>query len=299
MNVATLILNWNRCADTLACIASLRAMTCSTAIVVVDNGSTDHSVATIREQCPDVIVIETGTNLGYAAGNNYGFDYIRMHTDADAILLLNNDTIADPEMLHHLVAEYEATNGEAVIGPEVRYADAPETIWCIGGTINWWRGYTTNIGIGTPAGSVYRGPTDVPFIVGCAMLIPVSALAKVKGFDPRYFMYWEEVDWCVRAQRAGYRMRVVPDAVLYHKVPIEDQRPSPRVLYYLTRNRLLLMRTHLPWYRQLLAIPWTLWGQIRTAMDLVSRRDWSRERALIYGIWDAARGRTGIRTNSW
>jgi GT2 family glycosyltransferase len=274
-------------------------MTCSTAIVVVDNGSTDHSASSIREQCPDVVVIETGANLGYAAGNNYGFDYIRMHTDADAILVLNNDTIADPEMLRHLVAEYEAANGKAIIGPEVRYADAPGTIWCIGGTINWWRGYTTNIGIGAPAGSAYPGPTDVPFIVGCAMLIPVSALAKVRGFDPRYFMYWEEVDWCVRAQRAGYRMRVVPDAVLYHKVPIDDERPSPRVLYYLTRNRLLLMRTHLPWHRQLLAIPWTLWGQIRTAMELVSKRDWSRERALMYGIWDAARGRTGIRTNSW
>ncbi len=296
--VITMILNWNRCADTLACVASVRAMTHPTEIVVIDNGSTDESVATIRAAYPDVTIFETGTNLGYAAGNNVGFDAIRRQTDSDAVLLLNNDTIATPEMLTHLIAEYEAMDSRAVIGPEVRYADEPRIIWCAGGTIDWRRGYTRNIGIGTEVGAPAPA-ADVPFIVGCAMLIPIAAIRRIGGFDPRYFMYWEEVDWCVRAQKAGYRTRVVPEAVLYHKVSRGDEQPSPRVLYYLTRNRLLLLRTHLPWYRQPLALSWTLWGLVRTGLDLLQRRDWRREQALMRGILDAALGKTGISRVVW
>ncbi|HEY8292708.1 MAG TPA: glycosyltransferase family 2 protein [Thermomicrobiales bacterium] len=299
VRVITIVLNWNRCADTLACLASVRAMTYSTEIVVIDNGSTDESVATIRAAYPDVTILETGMNLGYAAGNNVGFDYVRQQTNSDAILLLNNDTIAAPEMLTQLTAEYEAMEGKAVIGPEVRYADEPRIIWCAGGRIDWWRGYTTNIGIGMEAQEPAPPAADVPFVVGCAMLIPIVALQRIGGFDSRYFMYWEEVDWCIRAQKAGYRARVVPKAVLYHKVPRGDERPSPRVLYYLTRNRLVLLRTHLPWYRQPLALSWTLWGLMRTGLDLLQRRDWRREQALVRGILDAARGKTGISRVAW
>src|SRR4051812_19229689 len=94
LKVVTLILNWNGCADTLACIVSLQRMSYPTEIVVIDNGSTDNSVSTIRERHPGIVVVETGKNLGYAAGNNAGFDYIHAHMDADSILLLNNDTMA-------------------------------------------------------------------------------------------------------------------------------------------------------------------------------------------------------------
>lgn len=297
--VVTMILNWNRCADTLACLASVHAMKHPTEVIVIDNGSTDASVAAIRHAYPGVTILETGANLGYAAGNNAGFDHIRARPDVDAILVLNNDTIAEPEMLTQLVAEYEATRGEAVIGPQVRYADAPRTIWCAGGSIDWWRGYTTNIAIGTEAPQPAGSPVDVPFVVGCAMLIPITAIRRIGGFDPRYYMYWEEVDWCVRARKAGHHARIVPSAVLYHKVSRGDERPSPRVLYYLTRNRLLLLRTHLPWHRQPIALAWTLWGQLRTAINLSRARDWRRHRALMRGLWDGAVGRVGESRLIW
>jgi GT2 family glycosyltransferase len=94
-------------------------------------------------------------------------------------------------------------------------------------------------------------------------------------------------------------MRVVPAAVLYHKVSRSEEKPNPRVLYYLTRNRFLLLRAHLPWHRQLIALPWTLWGQLRTAINLVRMRDWQRQRALLWGIRDAALGRTGATQIVW
>jgi hypothetical protein len=299
VHIVTIILNWNRPADTLACIASVRAMEYPNEIVVIDNGSTDASVAEIHASYPDVTILENGANLGYAEGNNAGFDYVRARSGVDAVLVLNNDTIAEPDMLTHLVTEYEAMRGNAVIGPEVRYADTPQIVWCAGGMIDWWRGYTTNIGMGTETSGPERCPTDVPFVVGCAMLIPVAAIRRIGGFDPRYFMYWEEVDWCVRARKAGYRARIVPGAVLYHKVLRSDDRPSPRVLYYLTRNRLLLLRTHLPWYRQPVALCWTIWGQIRTTVNLVRAHDWQRQRALTWGIWDGATGRHGASHLVW
>jgi GT2 family glycosyltransferase len=131
------------------------------------------------------------------------------------------------------------------------------------------------------------------------MLIPIAALRQIGGFDPRFFIYWEETDWCVRAQRAGFRMRCVPAAVLYHKVPRHPLGPSPRVLYYMTRNRILFLRKNLPWYRQFLALPWTLWGLLRTALSLLCARDWSREHALGRGVLDAALRRTGMSRVAW
>ena len=109
--VVTLVLNTNRRDDTLACLASLRAMTYPTDIVVVDNVSSDGSVAAIRAAYPDVTILETGTKLGYTTGNNFGFEHIRSAMDADAVFVLNEDTLAEPDMLEHLVAEYEAMAG--------------------------------------------------------------------------------------------------------------------------------------------------------------------------------------------
>src|SRR5215469_12954857 len=108
LKVATLVLNTNRREDTLACLASLRAMTYPTEIVVVDNVSTDGSADAVRAAYPDVTVLETGTRLGYTTGNNFGFDYIRASMDVDAVFVLNEDTLAEPDMLAHLVAEFEA-----------------------------------------------------------------------------------------------------------------------------------------------------------------------------------------------
>lgn len=299
LKVVTLVLNTNRRDDTLACIASLRAMTYPTEIVVIDNVSADGSAEAIRAAYPDVTILETGTRLGYTTGNNFGFDHVLSTMDADAVFVLNEDTLAEPDMLERLVAEFEARGAKAVVGPEVRYADEPQLIWCAGGAIDWRRGYTVNLEIDTLTKGTDRPSFDAPFIVGCAMLIPIEALRTVGGFDPRYFIYWEEVDWCVRAQSAGYGMRIVPSAVLYHKVPRNPGGPTPRVLYYLTRNRLLFLRKHLPWYRQPLAISWTLWGLVRTGLDLLRRRDWRREQALVRGIYDAAFGRTGISRVAW
>lgn len=299
LKVVALILNMNRRDDTLACIASLRAMTYPAEIVVIDNVSTDGSVEAIQEAYPTVKILETGTRLGYSTGNNLGFDHLLSSMDADAVLVLNDDTLAEPDMLAGLVAEFGARGGNAVVGPEVRYADERQVIWCAGGAIDWRRGYTVNLAIDTPTKGTDQPAFDTSFIVGCAMLIPIEALRSVGGFDPRYFMYWEEVDWCVRARKVGYQMRIVPSAVLYHKVPRNPGGPTPRVLYYLTRNRLIFLRKHLPWYRQPLAISWTLWGLFRTGLDLLMRRDWRREQALIRGVCDAILGRTGMSRVAW
>ena len=83
--------------------------------------------------------------MGYTTGNNFGFAHIRSAIDADAVLVLNEDTLAEPDMLEHLVAEFEAHGATAVVGPEVRYADEPQLIWCAGGAIDWRRGYTVNL----------------------------------------------------------------------------------------------------------------------------------------------------------
>lgn len=134
--VFIIILNWNGKTDTLACLNSLQKITYSNQeVVVIDNGSSDDSVAQIKTLYPEVIILETGENLGYAEGNNVGIRYALEH-HAEFILLLNNDTIVAPDVLDQL-ANAALQNPEAgVFGATLFYMDKPDTVWFAGAQWN-------------------------------------------------------------------------------------------------------------------------------------------------------------------
>jgi GT2 family glycosyltransferase len=294
--VEIIVLNWNGREDTLACLDSLMRLEYpSFQVTVVDNGSTDGSPDAVRRAFPQVDVLETGANLGYAGGNNRGLERA-LARGAPYILLLNNDTTVVPDMLTHLVSALEAEPTVGVAGPTIYYADRPEVIWTAGGAIDWRRGDTRMIGLDEPDGGQFGTvPREVDFVSGCAMLLRREVPERVGLLDERFFLYYEEVEWCVRARRAGFRIIHVPQARVWHRIRPQAQAESPTVHYYMTRNRLLFLA--------LTGAGWGAWlstvaANIRTLLSWSLRPRWRHKgpqrRAMVRALADACRGRWGF-----
>jgi GT2 family glycosyltransferase len=293
--VAIIILNWNGCKDTLACLASLSRLdypACE--IVVVDNGSTDDSIPAIRATYPQVTLIETGENLGYVGGNNIGLEHARA-TGADYALLLNNDTEVAPDFLSLLIETAGADPAVGVVGPMIYYFDQPNVIWSAGGFIDWKEGTAWMIGLNEVDRDQFGHlPRQVDFVTGCALLIKMPLVEQVGMLDPRFFAYFEETEWCVRVTRAGYKIMHIPQARLWHKISADAREASPQVHYYMTRNRLLFLKLS-----QAGIISWlnTLFSYARTLLSWTLNPKWRYKaplrQAMLRAILDYQRQQFG------
>lgn len=250
-SVAIVVLTWNQCELTLDCLASLAALDYPSdwlQIVVVDNGSTDGTVQAIGSHFPDVSLLENDENLGYAGGNNVGIRYA-LAQGVDYVCVLNNDAVLAPDCVTMLVAEAERDKDIGIVGPKMYFSEPNDMIFAAGSRINWSNGTLLHRGIWQredETGPLYdHAVTDVDFIVGCCVLVRRQLLDTVGLLDTRYFLNFEDVDWCVRAWEAGYRVRYTPKAMLWHKVSASLGQASPRNTYYMTRNALLFFWTHL------------------------------------------------------
>ena len=244
--VSIVVLNWNGRDDTLACLASLQHLTYPNFRVhVVDNGSSDDSVSAIRRQHPEVDIVQTGANLGFAGGNNVG---IRRALEAGAVymLLLNNDTVVDPGLLEAFVAAAQRHPDAAAFSGKIYFFDHPRRVWYAGARWDSHRTSFLQIGEGIEdAGQAFSEGEETAYACGCAFFVSAKKLGEVGLLDEDFFLYFEETDWCYRARRRGYPSRFVPEARLWHKVSVSfGGERSPLALYFLTRNRLLWARRH-------------------------------------------------------
>ena len=237
--VAAVVLNWNNKDDTLACLRSLRQQEGADAhIIVVDNGSTDNSVSEITDHFPDLCVIETGANLGYAAGNNIGIsDAIK--GQFEYIFVINNDTVLDPSCMANLVTELRRCPHAGAAAPKSLFLDQPDLIYFAGGVIGS-DGGTIHVGIGVSDGPQYCQASDAEWLTGCAIMFRKEALRRVGLFEPKYFLLYEDADWSLRARKAGYVLRFAPKARLWHKTSSSFGATwSSAYMYYHTRNSFL------------------------------------------------------------
>jgi GT2 family glycosyltransferase len=293
--VLVVVLCYNGLALTLDCLDSLRHLDYEFVdILIVDNASGDDTPATVRARFPEVMVIETGANLGFAAGINVGLRYALEH-GYDYALLLNNDTEVAPDFLDRLVQAAEADPAIGAIGPMIYYHDPSDMIWSAGGVIDWRHGNSAMRGIGERDRGQYRAAVDVDFVSGCALLCKRAALERAGLLDERFFMYYEETEWCVRVTRAGFRVVHLPAAQIWHKIPLDARAEQPYVSYYMTRNRLLFLHatgaTALAWAHAMLL------QDLRTWVSLSLQRKWRARRsnrdAMVLAWSDFLRRRFG------
>jgi len=244
--VAIIVLNWNGKSDTLECLASLRRLDYTNhEIVAVDQDSSDGSCEAIAGAFPDITLICNDENLGFAGGNNVGIRYA-LDAGAEYIALLNNDTTVDPNFVRAFVDGAKAMPDFDIFGPKIVFHRDPNVIWAAGSVINWKLGICKQRGFGESDRGQYDSPTEVNALTGCAMMIHRKAFENVGLFDTRFYLYYEETDWCARAQRAGFRLLYVPGTVVRHKVSATVGAASPAIVFYMVRNNLLFIAKNAP-----------------------------------------------------
>ena len=221
-------------------------------VVVVDNGSTDKSVERVKEFTSSrVKLIENKKNLGFAGGNNVGLRWA-LKNGADWVMLLNNDTELAKKCLVRLIELGRKKRKAFILGPKIYFASGYEfhcerytkeergkVIWYAGGRIDWGNMIASHQGVDEIDRGQHDQIRETEFISGCAMMIKRKVLENIGLLDEKYFLYYEDADFCQRAKQAGFKMIFVPAAKVWHKNLGTGRTGSELQDYYLTRNRLL------------------------------------------------------------
>ncbi|MBD9355766.1 methyltransferase domain-containing protein [Methylomonas albis] len=244
--VAVIILNWNGKDDTIECLNSVKEIDyLNYNILVVDNGSNDDSLTSIKKLFPDVILIETGHNKGYAGGNNAGIRHA-LEIGAEYIILLNNDTIVDKLVIKSFIEASAIIDNPSIMGGKIYYYSHPDRLWYAGARWLPSKLDFEHIGLGQKDDPAFDRFSRVDYVTGCLMFIPAEIFHQVGLLDEDFFLTYEETDWCYRAKKLGYESYYIPAAKIWHKVSVSFGGPeSPIFEYFMARNRLLWARKHL------------------------------------------------------
>jgi GT2 family glycosyltransferase len=217
MKLVILVLNWGQPQATLACLASLRrAELCGGEIVVIDNGSGDGSADILRAADPALRLITLPENLGYAGGNNVGLR-LALEEGADRILVLNNDTTVAPEFLQALMGALDDSPEAAAVCAAVHRLDRPEMLNVAFARINFLDRNAVRLrGVNALPSEGFAHRQEVEAVIGCCVLFRAEALRAVGLFDEDFFAYHEDIDWSLRARRAGWTLLYEPYARVFH-----------------------------------------------------------------------------------
>jgi GT2 family glycosyltransferase len=254
------ILNYNGGEDILHCLASLRDLTYRDfRIIVIDNHSTDTSVAALTQQFPEVTLLRNPSNIGFGAGHQIGIDAARQH-GAQFVWLLNQDAHVEPQSLTHLLAALETNSDTAAVSPLILRPD--HSIWFAGGHIDWLRMRATH----AHPHPLPTQPFETAYLTGCAPLYRMTALQTLERptlFDARYFLYYEDADLSLRLHAKGYRLRVAPEARVWHAET--SQKALPQKTYHLVLSGLIFFHNHARGF-------WRLWYRIYIPLRRLKNR---------------------------
>lgn len=255
--VYIILLTWNGKADTLECLRSLQHITYSNArVLVVDNASTDGTVATVQREFPHVELMVNGSNLRFAGGNNVGIRRA-LQQDAAYVLLLNNDTVVDRVFLGHLVRAAEREPRIGMVGPKIYYAHEPQRIWFAGGKVEWWKGWISHVGVRELDHGQYDQPSETAYLTGCCLFVKRAVIDAIGLLDEAYYLYGEDADWCLRASRAGFTLLYVPSARIWHKLSVSSGgHLSWMKNWNKLKSQVRLMLRYAHWYHWLTIPGW-------------------------------------------
>lgn len=241
--IAIVVLHWGDPDDTKALLQSLRVVEYQPFDIWLVDQTNSLSV----DLPPNAKLLRPKANLGFSGGNNLALRQI-VDQDYAYALMLNNDTLVRPDFLDHLVKALEANPRAAAAGPTILYQDPPDDTWYAGGRLSLRRGKVEHIGMRRKFDPLsLTPPQPTQFITGCCMMLRTEALRDLGLLDDRYFVYWEDADWCARAARAGHQLLYVPHAIIRHKISPGLGYDTPTYHYYIFRNNLLFIRNHVSW----------------------------------------------------
>lgn len=283
-SVAIIVLTWNNYHDTRECLESLSKINYpSFKIIVVDNHSTDNSIAKLKSEFGQCDFITNAANYGYAGGNNIGILYA-LHKGYSYVWIINNDAVVEENSLLEMVKVAESNPRVGIVGSKVYFYDDPVKLWFAGGKVNKLTGITKHIGIGEKDLGQYNMKKNVDYITGCNLLIKKSCLNDIGLFDENYFLYYEDTDLSIRAKKKGWSIVFIPITGVWHKIESGRKSLSKSLLenYYFTRNKLYFIKKNYP-FSLPIAIIVSLKSHI---IDHLIERKWDHLKVSILGYKD-------------
>ena len=238
IEISIITINYNGLEDTCALIESI-PFNENMEVIVVDNASKNQEAETISHRYPQVKVIRSQQNLGFAGGNNLGI----RSAQGKHLFLVNNDTIFKDFNIHALINRVESSPNIGIVCPKIRFAWGSNPIQFAGyAPLSKMTVRNYAIGFSEEDCGQYDTAHPTPYAHGAAMLIRRDAIDEVGLMPECYFLYYEELDWSMMFTRVGYQIWYEPQCTIYHKESRSTGQNSPLRTYYLTRNRLLLVR---------------------------------------------------------
>lgn len=236
--LSIITVNYNGFEDTCLLIDSI-PFNDNMEVIVVDNASEKDEASIIQERYPKVKTIRSDKNLGFAGGNNIGIK----EANGRYLFLINNDTIFKEFNVQALIDRVESSPNIGIVCPKIRFVWDNNSIQFAGYTpLSKITVRNSAIGYNEEDKGQYNTPHSTPYAHGAAMLIKREAMEKVGLMPECYFLYYEEIDWSMMFTRAGYEIWYDPVCTIYHKESQSTGKSSPLRTYYITRNRLLLVK---------------------------------------------------------
>lgn len=267
IKIAIVVLNYNGLENTLECLDSLKRIDkkgFNSEIIVVDNASTDGSTEALSK-IKDIHLINNLTNLGFCGGNNIGIKEA-LKRGVSHVLILNNDVIVKEDFLSSLLKiKFD------IASPKIYFAagfefhkgrykkeDLGKVIWYAGSKIDWQNIIGVHVGVDEVDRGQFKKSCQIDLATGACMLVKRAVFEKIGYFDEKYFLYLEDMDFCVRAKKAGFKIFFQPQAVIWHKNAKSTGGSGSNLQdYFITRNRLLFavkyakLRTKIAVFRQI------------------------------------------------
>ena len=237
--VSIVSVNWNKPEITLDMVKSFQHVTYPNyELIIVDNGSTVGDIDPVKDY-PNIKLIKTGKNLGFAGGTNVGI----RHSKGHYILLLNNDTIVPPHFLEPIVELMESDIHIGIVSPKILYYDSPKTIQYAGTPdINKITGRGHTIGYMEEDDGSYDEVRATALTHGACMMVRRQVFQEIGLLSELYFMYYEELDFCERAKKQGWECYYAGKSYIHHRESMSMGKNNPLKTYYMFRNRWLYMR---------------------------------------------------------
>lgn len=240
--VSIIVVNYGTSKELAQLLVSLEKSTHQNLeIIVVDNNSNDQNLENLFLEFPQIILIQSDKNLGFAGGNNLGID----QASGKFIFFLNPDTEVNSNTIGELVQVLKKDQKVGLVSPKIKYHHQPKTIQYAG--CQQMHPITLQakpIGKNQIDNGDFDRMLDTAYGHGAAMMTRRDVIEKVGKMNDQYFLYYEELDWCQRIRKAAYKIQYVPSSVVWHKESVSTGKQSPLKTYYLTRNRILFARLH-------------------------------------------------------
>ncbi len=293
--VSIITINFNQVQHTCALLNSLKNLNYpNIEIIVVDNHSSESPEKAIIENHPNVKLILSPSNLGFAGGNNLGI----LQSTGKYLLFLNNDTEVDAEFLQPLVDLFEKNPLAGIASPKILYYNSGNTIQYVGcERVNRYTGRNKRVGFKQKDVGQYDEMKETELIHGAAMMVPKNVIDTVGMMPEVFFLYYEELDWCESIKRNGFKAFVVPASKIYHKESMSIGKNSLLKTYYMTRNRMLYMRRNSNGLAKLVWIIFFIFISIpKNIFMFVYHHEFAHLNAFCKGfLWNVTHLRTGVK----